>query len=88
MKSSLGERLSHKMAEFQELSSSFIYDSDLHNGVSIVKRGPIILGNDAVFIDEWSVLDGLRHGRGKQMWPDGSVYEGYLANDKTKAKVD
>ena len=32
------------------------------------------------------MLNGKRHGLGKQIWPDNSLYEGYWANDMANGK--
>lgn len=34
----------------------------------------VTLENGAVYIGEWK--NGLRDGKGTQIWPDGSKYEG------------
>jgi hypothetical protein len=31
-------------------------------------------------------LNGVRSGKGKQVWPDFSLYEGYWENDKTNGR--
>jgi hypothetical protein len=46
--------------------------------------GPYELENSAVYIGQWR--NGLRHGRGKQIWNDGSVYEGYWKNNMASGK--
>ena len=49
------------------------------------ERGPYELDNSAVYIGQWSNM-GMRHGRGIQLWPDGSKYEGYWKNDMANGK--
>ena len=39
------------------------------------------INENAIYIGEWS-SDELRHGKGKQIWSDGSIYEGYWKHDK------
>lgn len=36
--------------------------------------GPYQIENDIVYIGQWK--NGVRHGKGKQLWKDGSLYEG------------
>jgi hypothetical protein len=64
---------------------AFVYDDDLNDGIEVVDRRPVILENGAVYTGQWS-LSNKRHGRGKQVWPDCSVYEGYWVNDRAKGK--
>ena len=39
------------------------------------------LESGSIFIGEWNMND-MRHGKGKQFWTDGSVYEGYWKDDQ------
>lgn len=57
----------------------------LDDGVLVSLRKPVKLENEAVYVGEWN--DKLeRHGRGKQNWVDGSLYEGYWKNDRANGK--
>lgn len=40
-------------------------------------RELVVLENGARYIGEWLVGQNVREGRGMQVWPDGSIYEGY-----------
>jgi hypothetical protein len=42
----------------------------------LIERGPIEAENGIIYIGSWTKV-GMRQARGKQLWPDGSVYEGY-----------
>ena len=33
-----------------------------------------------------NIKENIREGRGKQIWPDGSLYEGFWRNDKANGK--
>ena len=44
------------------------------------------LENGAKYEGEWDVVRNLRDGRGKQIWADGSLYEGYWRNDKANGR--
>lgn len=52
---------------------------------NLISRGPVRMENDAIFTGEWN-SNKLRHGKGVQMWSDGSCYEGYWENDKANGK--
>ena len=43
-----------------------------------------IVDSNVIYVGQWK--NGLRHGRGEQYWPDGSVYQGYWKNDKRNGK--
>ena len=62
---------------------SFIYREEAYPNV--IKRGPVMMENEAIFTGEWNVLN-QRHGRGTQHWNDGSMYEGYWNKDKACGK--
>ena len=42
--------------------------------------------NQAVYYGEWSQETKQRHGRGIQVWIDGSRYEGYWMKDKANKR--
>ncbi len=48
-------------------------------------RGPFELDNKAIYIGQWN-KDGVREGKGTQVWPDGSKYVGYWKNDMANGK--
>ena len=52
---------------------------------SLIKRGPYRLDNGAIYEGYWSA-EGARHGPGKQMWLDGSKYDGMWANDRANGR--
>ena len=53
----------------------------------LIEKGPYQLDNGAVYIGQWN-KEGQRKGKGKQIWSDGSVYEGYWATIRHMVKVD
>lgn len=64
----------------------FEYDQPMSpSGKNLIERGPYELDNGAIYVGEWT-KDGLRHGRGLQIWKDGSKYEGYWKNDMANGK--
>lgn len=40
------------------------------------------LENHSIYLGEWLVNTQIREGKGVQVWPDGSLYEGYWQNNK------
>lgn len=40
------------------------------------------LENLAKYTGEWLINTDIRQGRGTQVWPDGSMYEGYWVDSK------
>jgi hypothetical protein len=41
------------------------------------KREKVELENHALYTGEWIKGTQIRQGQGCQVWPDGSIYEGY-----------
>ena len=64
---------------------SFNYNDIPSDGVKVFKRGPVELDNGAIYIGEWNESN-QRHGRGEQIWTDGSKYEGSWKCDKANGK--
>jgi len=50
------------------------------------KRTAIVLANQARYEGEWLVGTDIRQGKGMQVWPDGSMYEGYWKDSKANNK--
>jgi hypothetical protein len=46
----------------------------------VSRRPPMELDSGSIYDGEWNSTD-MRHGRGKQYWTDGSIYEGYWFED-------
>mmetsp|Transcript_6462 Transcript_6462/g.6021 ORF Transcript_6462/g.6021 Transcript_6462/m.6021 type:complete len:188 (+) Transcript_6462:162-725(+) len=60
---------------------AFVYDQDdKFDENDLIDRGPYELDNGAIYRGQWS-REGLRYGRGVQIWVDGSKYEGYWRSD-------
>ena len=47
---------------------------------SMIFRQPVKLDNGEIYEGQWT-KDGKRHGVGTWIYPDGSVYQGFWAND-------
>ena len=50
------------------------------------KRPMMVLENSARYEGEWLIGTQIRQGRGIQVWPDGSMYEGYWMDNKANGK--
>ena len=62
-------------------------EEDQHDpAVSIVRRDMQTLADNAQYEGEWDEVENMRHGRGYQIWSDGSVYEGYWKADKANGR--
>lgn len=66
-----------KAGEFQYPTNYLATD------LKVIDLPPTELSNNAVYFGQWSE-DGMREGRGVQIWRDGSKYEGYWSNDKAQ----
>lgn len=62
------------------------YADDYADGQHREKRGLTNIDNDARYQGEWIVGSDVRDGRGFQIWPDGSLYEGYWRNNKANGR--
>ena len=64
----------------------FKYTGDAPNtDVGLMERGPYELDNGAIYLGQWN-QSGCRSGKGTQIWPDGSKYEGYWRHDMANGK--
>ena len=54
-------------------------------GLELIMRQPYELDNGAIYQGQWT-KEGLRHGKGVQVWKDGSKYEGYWKNDMANGR--
>ncbi|OMJ80441.1 hypothetical protein SteCoe_19289 [Stentor coeruleus] len=63
----------------------FVYPSVPDDGILKVQKNAVKLENNAIYIGEWNTKN-ERHGKGLQMWNDGSKYEGYWKNDKANGR--
>ena len=52
----------------------FTYE-DIEDNVPRETKSPRHLDDDIVYEGDWS-LDGVRHGKGIAIYPDGSIFEG------------
>ena len=74
--------------EIREQLGDFIYDDEEYDQ-TLGKREyrPLTyLENQAQYEGEWLRGSQIRQGKGVQYWQDGSMYEGYWANNKANGK--
>ena len=57
----------------------------LNDGINIEIKPITQIENGALYYGEWD-KNGNKHGRGIQLWPDGSKYTGYWINNKANKK--
>ena len=77
--------LNHFSREQYDTQGDFDYDRFRIPNYSYPEFGPYLnRKTDAVYIGQWQ--NGQKHGRGKQIWKDGSVYEGNWKNGKSNGK--
>ena len=62
----------------------FIYSS-IDSQASGLKRGPVMIENGSIYTGEWN-SNNEKHGKGSQVWKDGSLYEGYWIGGKANGR--
>lgn len=45
-----------------------------------------VLPDGAQYTGQWNLKTGERHGKGMQVWSDGSIYEGYWEGDMANGR--
>ena len=69
-----------------EISKLFEKYPPLEDGVEVELKQSVEYENRAIYYGEWEKNGNKRHGRGIQVWPDGSRYEGYWKEDKDNVR--
>ena len=83
--------------EFREIRTDKINEDDynkliieygcINDGVEVEKRPPQeYIKDKVIYYGEWDKDKNIRHGRGIQIWEDGSKYIGYWKEDKACGK--
>ena len=70
----------------EEISNLFDKYPPLNDGVPVELKQSVEYENRAIYYGEWKKNSNQRHGRGIQVWTDGSRYEGYWKEDKANVK--
>ena len=63
----------------------YVYPEEIDDNIPKVQKNAVKLENGAIYIGEWNGK-WERHGKGAQVWNDGSKYEGYWKNDKANGQ--
>ena len=69
--------------EFQEFCSTH---ASLDDSIKVELRPSTSCENKTIYYGEWDTKHNKRHGRGIQVWPDGSKYIGYWKNNQAWGK--
>ena len=52
----------------------------LKEGLKVTRKPERIIHDNIRYKGEWS--GAIRHGKGTQIWPDGTRYDGFFVNDE------
>jgi hypothetical protein len=70
--------------EFQEVLKEY---EPLDDNIKVEIKGPLhFANNNTIYYGEWDPANKKRHGRGIQIWKEGSKYCGYWIDDKINKK--
>lgn len=58
----------------------------LNDTIEVEIRKPVEYEDGSIYYGEWQKGTNLRHGRGIQIWEDGTRYQGYFMNNKANMK--
>ena len=70
----------------EQIKDLFNKYPSLNDNINVKLKQTTQYENKAIFYGERDISTNLRHGRGIQIWVDGSKYEGYWKNDKANFK--
>ena len=70
----------------EQIKELFMNFPPLDDGIPVRLKQTTEYENKAVYYGERSLSSNQRHGRGIQIWVDGSKFEGYWKNDKANIK--
>ena len=70
----------------EEIQKLFENYPPLDDDVPVELKQSVEYENKAIYYGEWEKNGNKRHGRGIQLWTDGSRYEGYWKEDKANVK--
>ena len=69
-----------------EINRLFQKSPPLKDGIQVELKQSVEYENRAIYYGEWEKNGTKRHGRGIQVWTDGSRYEGYWKQDKANVR--
>ena len=70
----------------EDIASLFKKYPPLKDGIEVALQQSVEYENHAIYYGEWEKTGTKRHGRGIQVWTDGSRYEGYWKEDKANVR--
>lgn len=85
MKVDTMNRLADAGAKAEEQKGPFkvrYIDDNINNGAPML--GPYQYEEGETYFGQY--FNGMKHGKGRMIWPDGSIYEGQWLNDKRHGK--
>jgi hypothetical protein len=69
----------------ENMLGSFKYTETFNDSCTTQQLGPVEMENSAIYTGEWNSSK-ERHGKGSQIWTDGSKYEGFWQCDKANGR--
>ena len=70
----------------EELDDLFLKYKPFNDSVIVEIRPSTFCENQTIYYGEWDKANNFRHGRGIQLWPDGSKYSGQWKNNNASGK--
>lgn len=85
--SSIPDYSSEAIKSIRTRLGDFIFScqDSTQSALPVQKRGPIMVDNGSIYTGEWNTLN-QKHGKGSQVWKDGSLYEGFWVNGKANGR--
>ena len=81
------DNFNSKVDEVRETLGKFNFDQEVIVGDQPLEyRSVTELENKTRYDGEWIEGQEIRQGRGRQIWHDGSLYEGWFKDDKRNGK--
>lgn len=68
------------------LIEEWAFEDAAPDGVNRELRPAVQFLNGIIYSGEWNVSEETKDGRGIQVWPDGSKYEGYWKNNQANGQ--
>ena len=76
-----------KVKEIRDNLGDYDYSGgQVENRTDLESRDIVELENHARYEGQWIIGTDIRQGAGKQVWPDGSLYEGWFADSKANGQ--
>ena len=87
----------YKITEFKTVKTNKITEEEIENlyknyplnndeNIKIEKMPPVEFPNKVIYYGEWDIKNKIRHGRGIQIWTDGSKFSGCWKHGKASGQ--